>query len=254
MTVNHYPPPRAHKNIRNPDTKNIPKTKTLKDEEKMTTTCVIFDLDGVLVDSVDAWIKIHRNAAKKFIQNPPPDEELDKLVWAPTSLFIDRLLPKDAEKRGETAKRMHSYIHKSMENLISSSYVKEQEGSKELLKRLKQENKKIGLVTNNERRIAEKMINRFKLQGFFDTTVTKDDVENTKPHPEPILKALKRLRCKPENCLYIGDNEEDVNAGKAAGVTTILLNTTRNREQVKTKTRPDHTINKLDEIPTLINQ
>jgi len=98
------------------------------------------------------------------------------------------------------------------------------------------------------------MLNRFNLYGFFDTIDTKDDVKNTKPHPEPILKAVERLGCKPENCLYIGDNEEDITAGEAAGVTTVLFNTTRNREQIKTKTKPDHTISKLDEILTLINQ
>jgi len=226
----------------------------MRRRKNMAKNCVIFDLDGVLVDSVDTWIKIHSDAAKKFMPNPPPDEELDKLVWATTSELIERLIPRDAEKREETAKRMLSYIHKSMETLISSSCVKEQEGSKELLKKLKQRNKKIGLVTNNERRITEKMLGHFNLQGFFDTTVTMDDVENTKPHPEPILKALKRLRCKPGDCLYVGDSEADIIAGKAAGVTTVLLNATRNREQIKTKTKPDHTLNKLDEVLTLIRR
>jgi len=218
----------------------------------MTISCIIFDLDGVLVDSVSAWTEIHRAAAKEFVPNPPPNEELDQLVWASTSEFIDRLLPKDAERREETAKRMHDYINKKMGDLISSSYVKEKEGSRELLRKLKRENKKIGLVTNNERWVAQKMVKRFNFLGFLDTTVTKDDVENTKPHPEPILKALHRLKCNPESCLYIGDNEEDVIAGKAAGVTTVLFKTSESRERVKMKTKPDHTINKLDGVLTLI--
>jgi len=220
----------------------------------MTASCVIFDLDGVLVDSVSAWIEIHRAVAKEFVPNPPPNEELDQLVWASTSEFIDRLLPEDVERREETAKRMHDYINKKMGGLISSSYVKEREGSRELLRKLKRENKKIGLVTNNERGVAQKMLKRFNFLGFLDTTVTKDDVENTKPHPEPILKALHKLQCKPEFCLYVGDNEEDIIAGKAAGVTTVLLTANRNKEKVKTKNRPDHVINKLDEILTLIDR
>ena len=218
----------------------------------MTTSCVIFDLDGVLVDSVSAWIEIHRAAAKEFVPNPPPDEELDQLVWASTSEFIDRLLPEDDEKREETAMRIHDYINRKMSGLISSSCVKEKEGSRELLRKLKRENKKIGLVTNNERWVAQKMVKRFNLRGLLDTTVTKDDVENTKPHPEPILKALQRLKCSPESCLYIGDNEEDIIAGKAAGVTTVLINSSRNKKQVW-KNRPDYIINRLDEILDLID-
>ena len=220
----------------------------------MTTSCVIFDLDGVLVDSVSAWIEIHRAVAKEFVPNPPPNEELDQLVWASTSEFIDRVLPEDAERREETAKRMHDYINKKMGGLISSSYVKEKEGSRELLRKLKQENKKIGLVTNNERWVAQKMVKRFNFLGFLDTTVTKDDVKNTKPHPEPILKALQRLKCSPESCLYIGDNEEDIIAGKAAGVRTVLIDSSRNKKQVRTRNRPDYMINRLDEILALIDQ
>jgi len=220
----------------------------------MTLTCVIFDLDGVLVDSVDAWIEVDRSAAKKFVPDPPSDDVLAELVWISVSEFIDMLLPKDIEKREETAKRMYDYISKLMEAAIDRSIVKEREGSKELLKKLKQEKKKIGLVTNNERWITEKMLDHFTLQGFFDTIVTKDDVKNTKPHPEPIHKALKRLQCKPENCLYIGDSEGDVIAGNAAGVMTVFLKTSENREQVKMKTKPDHIIKKLDEISSLINQ
>jgi len=220
----------------------------------MTTSCVIFDLDGVLVDSVSAWIEIHRAAAKEFVPNPPPNKELDQLVWASTSEFIDRLLPKDAERREETAKRMHDYINEKMGGLISSSYVKEKEGSRELLSKLKRENKKLGLVTNNERWVAEKMVKHFNLQGLLDTTVTKDDVNNTKPHPEPILKALQRLKCSPETCLYVGDNEEDVIAGRAAGVRTVLINSSRDKKQVRAKNRPDYVINRLDEILDLISQ
>ena len=214
----------------------------------MKTKCVIFDLDGVLVDTVEAWMKIHREAAKKFVPNPPADEEIDKLVYTPTSEFVDRLLPENIEMRDKIARKMHDYIQNHMEDMITSSCVKEKEGARDLLRKLKQEKIKIGLVTNNEKKFTKQVISHFALQKFFDAVITKDDVKNTKPHPEPLLKAIEQLGCPLENCIYIGDTEADVIAGKLAGIITVLFYGT----QKKVMTAPDFTIKKLNEILALI--
>ncbi len=218
----------------------------------MTVDCVIFDLDGVLVDSDEAWMRVHRDAARKFMSDPPPDEELRELLWATTPEFVDRILPRDVKNREEILEGMCNDIHEHMKALISSSCIKEREGMRDLLRRLRREGKKIGLVTNNDREITEGMLKHFDIQEFFDVIITKDDVGKPKPSPEPIFRALNDLRCAPKDCIYIGDNEEDVIAGKAAGVTTVLLNTSDDKGQAKEKTSPDHTINKLDEVLTLI--
>jgi pyrophosphatase PpaX len=96
---------------------------------------------------------------------------------------------------------------------------------------LKQEQIKIGVVTNNERRLAEKMLKYFTLLTLFNMIITKDDVENLKPYPEPLLKTLTQLGCMPEDCLYVGATEADIIAGKAASVKTVLIDSKLSRNQ-----------------------
>jgi HAD superfamily hydrolase (TIGR01549 family) len=216
----------------------------------MKKKCVIFDLDGVLVDTVNAWLRIHREAVKKFVKNPPSEKEIDRLVYTPTSEFVDRMLPEGSEDREKISSKMHDYIQDRMENTVMLKSIKEKEGAKHLLLSLKQEKIKIGIVTNNERRLAEKMLESSTLIDFLDVIVTKDDVLNTKPHPEPLLKALMQLNCKSEDCLFLGDTEADVIAGKAAGVVTALIDSKVSKDL---SVEPDYKINKLMKVLTLVS-
>lgn len=161
---------------------------------------------------------------------------------------MDRLLPENIEMHDKIANKMHDYIQNHMEDMITSLCIKEKEGARDLLRKLNQEKIKIGLVTNNEKKFATQVISHFALRKFFDAIITKDDVKNTKPHPEPLLKAIEQLGCTLENCIYIGDTKADMIAGKLAGVITVLFYGT----QKKVMTTPDFTIRKLNEILALI--
>jgi pyrophosphatase PpaX len=216
----------------------------------MKKKCVIFDLDGVLVDTINVWLRIHREAVKKYVKNPPSEKEVDRLVYTPTSEFVDRMLPKGNKNREKTATEMHNFIQDSMENTGILKRIKEKEGATRLLLSLKQEKIRIGVVTNNEKGLAEKMLTHCTLIDFFDVIVTKDDVENTKPHPEPLLKALTQLGCMPEDCLYVGDTEADAIAGKAAGIETALIDS---KVSTDLSVKPDYKINKLKKVLTLLS-
>ncbi len=217
----------------------------------MTVSCIMFDLDGVLINSVDAWFKSIRDVLKSFMFKPPSDKELHSLLGMEISDIIDRFVPNKIEKREEKVRTIFLSVQKRMETLVSSHYIKEHEGVKELLWNLKQDEKKIGLVTSANRIFAEKALKHFNIERFFDAIVTKDDVKNKKPHPEPVLKAVELLGCKPENCFFVGDAETDIIAGKTASVTTVLYNSS-GKNVAKMKTQPDNVITKLNEILTLI--
>ena len=216
----------------------------------MKTKCVIFDLDGVLVDTVNSWLRIHQEAVEKFVKNPPSEKEVDRLVYTPTSEFVDRMLPRGSENREKIATEMHNFIQNSMEKTSILKSIKAKEGAEHLLLSLKKKRIKIGVVTSNERRLAEKMLRHFTSIDIFDVIITKDDVENTKPHPEPLLKALKQLGCMPEDCLYVGDTEADIIAGKAASIKTVLIDSKFSRNL---NVKSDFKINKLMNILTLVD-
>ena len=75
-----------------------------------------------------------------------------------------------------------------------------------------------GVVTNKAERFALPLTTALGLQGA--ATVGGDTTPHTKPHPAPLLEAARRLRLDPAHCLYVGDDERDVIAGRAAGMAT----------------------------------
>lgn len=75
-----------------------------------------------------------------------------------------------------------------------------------------------GIVTNKAERFARPLASALKLDA--DTLVGGDTTAYTKPHPAPLLEAARRLGVAPVNCLYVGDDERDILAGRAAGMAT----------------------------------
>ena len=77
---------------------------------------------------------------------------------------------------------------------------------------------KLAIVSTKVRDVVLKGLDLMNLRPFFEVIITLDEVENAKPHPEPIEKALVALGSSPEEAIMIGDNHHDILAGKNAGV------------------------------------
>ncbi len=78
-------------------------------------------------------------------------------------------------------------------------------------------------MTSSPRHIVEKALAKLDIHSYFQTIVTYEDVENIKPHPEPVLLALKQLDCIAAETIMIGDSINDILAGQAAGIKTGLF-------------------------------
>lgn len=78
-----------------------------------------------------------------------------------------------------------------------------------------------GVVTNKSERFALPLTAAMPLFGSAGAIVGGDTTPFSKPHPEPLLEAARRLGVTPELCLYVGDDERDILAGKAAGMGTV---------------------------------
>lgn len=90
------------------------------------------------------------------------------------------------------------------------------EGAMALLSALRQENKGIGIVTRNCRRIATRLLGQLALP--YDTLIAREDTVRPKPFPDPVLAACKQLGVLPDQVAFVGDFWPDVAAGRAAGV------------------------------------
>jgi phosphoglycolate phosphatase len=78
-----------------------------------------------------------------------------------------------------------------------------------------------GIVTNKHSRFAQPIVAALGLAQDCAVLVCGDTTEHAKPHPAPLLHAAAVLAVPPENCVYVGDDERDITAGRAAGMCTV---------------------------------
>jgi N-acetyl-D-muramate 6-phosphate phosphatase len=80
-----------------------------------------------------------------------------------------------------------------------------------------------GVVTNKSERFAVPLSRQMPLLVNADVVIAGDTTPHAKPHPAPLLEAARRLGVAPTECVYIGDDERDIQAGKAAGMATAAV-------------------------------
>ena len=95
-------------------------------------------------------------------------------------------------------------------------------GIAELLQVIERKSLTWGIVTNKPRRFTQRLIESMKLHERAACVVSGDDAPQPKPSPATLLMACKQVGVKPEHCVYVGDAERDIQAGKAAGMQTVV--------------------------------
>jgi pyrophosphatase PpaX len=174
---------------------------------------VLFDLDGTLIDSGAMILESFRHATRTVLRREIPDEELVAAVGG--SSIQDQMRTFDPRRVDELVRvyREHNApLHDELEAFP---------GVHGLLEQLRDEGRRLGIVTAKRRRTVQLSFDRLAIGEFFDAVVTTDDTDLHKPHPEPVFHALRLLDSEPSEGAFVGDSPFDIQAGKAAGVFTI---------------------------------
>lgn len=181
----------------------------------MRFSVVLFDLDGTVIDSGAIILASMRHAAKEVLGLEPPDEELMAAVGGPGLEAQMRELAPDRVEELVTVYRAHNEpLHDTLAVC---------EGMDDVLVRLKDEGRLLGIVTAKRRATVELAFDAVPLRHLFDTVVGGDETSRHKPDPDPLLLALERLDARPEDTAYVGDAPFDVRAAKAAGVHAVAV-------------------------------
>ncbi|MGH9495429.1 MAG: HAD family hydrolase [Candidatus Sulfotelmatobacter sp.] len=189
--------------------------------ETIHCSALLFDLDGVLIDSTPAVARVWSNWATE--RGFDPKEVVEHAHGRPSISTIRHFLP-DSDHELENREVEQREIN-DVQGIIVLP------GAHELLKSLSPD--RWTIATSCTRRLAEVRLRAAGLP-IPERMVTSTDVTNGKPHPEPFLKAAAKLSVAPAECVVFEDVPAGIRAGKAAGARVIALRTTFEQEALRT--------------------
>lgn len=180
---------------------------------------VIFDLDGTLVDTAPDLASA-LNYVLITENHSPLDFDAVRHVASDGAKGLLELGFHINEKDERYHELRKKFLHFYLEHVADRSVLFE--GMGEMLDFIENYQVPWGIVTNKPTNLTLKLLQLLGLDKRTNCIVCGDTLKERKPHPAPLLYAAKLLNLKPEECCYIGDAERDIQAAKAANMTTIL--------------------------------
>lgn len=179
---------------------------------------VLFDFDGTLADTAFDLaqaanrLREHRNLA------PLPYEELRPYASQGARGLLRAALNLRPEDEGYEKVR-EEFLEDYAERMYDNTRLFD--GVLELLDKIQQNQQGWGIVTNKTEILTWPMVRHLQLEESCRVVVCGDTTPHSKPHPLPLLHAAEQANMPPQACIYIGDDERDIIAGKAAGMATV---------------------------------
>jgi len=213
----------------------------------MKYRAILFDFDGTLSPSLPLWVQAFHIALRSYGIALSDQEVIQRFFFRDWNEAADTLQVGSVEKfRGEINRGLReAFQQATLFPLVLA-----------LLERCREHGLQTALVTSAPRLVLDDVMPRLGLERLFDFVVCADDVQNFKPHPEPVLMTLSALNCAPQAALMVGDSTADVYSGKAAGTTTALFMPDDHRPYYRFDalhaSEPDHIFVDHAELPGII--
>jgi phosphoglycolate phosphatase len=182
-----------------------------------TLSCVLFDLDGTLVDTAPDLIACLNKALKTHGFNTVSSDFIKPFISYGAVAMINKSVEAIDEKT-------ENQILETMLTLYQNNIAEHSQffnGMTETLKTIESLGLKWGIVTNKRERFTNPLVDALDLKQRVACIISGDTTANSKPHPEPMLTACAQANVKPEECVYIGDALHDITAGKSANMKTL---------------------------------
>ncbi len=191
---------------------------------------ILFDLDGTLIDSTEAILESFHHSFDFYKVKHPNDEDIKELIGHPLDVMYARL--------GVCDKEVWNYVdtYKEYYRVISTQKTVLLPKAREAVE-LASTFATLGIVTTKTGTYSKVLMKHFHLMDYFEVLIGRENVENPKPHAEPIEKALSALGVDKNDAWIIGDTRLDLGSAKSANIGAVgVLSGYDNLEQLSTLT------------------
>ena len=214
---------------------------------KLNVKGILFDLDGTIVDSKEAYLEAAKTASQTMGQKPPEKR---------TALEI----PKRLEQNLPITDLVNGNVNDFLKVYLKTYYSVTKEKTKpfpNVQATLEQLSQKTKLALITMRFVPKTQITteleQFSLAKYFSHIVTALDTHKPKPSPEALIKTVKALDINMCDCIIVGDSVVDVRAGKAAGAKTVAVLTGLYTRHELAPEHPDLIIKDVTQLPNHVD-
>jgi HAD superfamily hydrolase (TIGR01549 family) len=222
--------------------------------------CVLFDLDGTILDCIGPLEKafvesVERVGARITAEGKQNvSNNLAKILSNRSGLFNFLSIWQLTGYLGIPAHKRLPLILISINNLKKVAKSCDIfSGSSEVLEELKRSGMRMAIVTTRGKKDTFALLKRHSLGAYFQAVVTRDDVRRSKPSPDPVLFALKQLEIQPHDAVMVGDMPTDIQAGKSAGTKTVGITESLFQKEL-IESSPDFLIRSITEFPRILGK
>jgi 2-phosphoglycolate phosphatase len=208
--------------------------------------CLIFDLDGTLIDSSVGVVDAVNYSLRMMHQPEQPPERIVRFIGFPLSQMYRTFTQASVE---ELRRHFHT---RAAETMVGSTIVLD--GVPETLERLQSAGYKMAIATTKISRNLEGVVAKFGWGSFFDVLVGSDEVANVKPAPDAFRLAMERLGTTPRRAIVVGDTINDVHAAHAVPMKVIAVESPYGGLAELKASRPDYLIRNLSALPDLLDK
>lgn len=185
----------------------------------MSIGAVLFDLDGTLIDTApDMAASLNQILNEEGLSSLPLQTIRPHVSRG--GLALTQLGFGQHRHESEIEPLRLRFLDYYAEHIADHSSLFD--GYDEVLDELKQRGIPWGIVTNKPGWLTDPLIEQLNLKHRPAVTVSGDTFAYKKPHPMPLIKAAQHIRIECENCMYVGDDPRDIQAGNAANMTTVI--------------------------------
>lgn len=211
----------------------------------MNIRAVLFDLDGVLLKSMEQHLEAWQHAFRHFSALVKESD-----FYQQEGRGVKSVVENLSDKYGIASKFRLQIMDEKVAYYNKKFHPEFYNGLYDVLDLLKQKQIDLGVVTGGYRERVRKIINEY-FDGYFSVVVTSDDVKNTKPYPEPYLKGATLIGVSPVECLVIENAPLGIQSAKTAGMKVVAITTTLTKNDLK---EADFIADSFKEIEEYIKQ
>ena len=197
-------------------------------EKNRELEAVLFDMDGVIIDSEPLWSEAERQLLARR-----------KLRYSPELKAV--LMGRDSR---EAAGLLIEYynLNESVDGIIEErnqligklfrQFLQPCPPALDLIGSVRDSGIKTALVSSSPKHLIELVMDKFRIAGLFELILSGEQVERGKPAPDIYLKAARELEVAPDNCLVVEDAPSGVAAAKAAGMCCLAISTSASKTEL----------------------